>query len=129
MGETQALLGKIAALRERLEQVRKLTGGTGLAPSLTCPAAPAASSRPEGSEVQGRLHDLAQRINDGFRTGNLMEGAVRRLVSATVSAEAPPLPARLTARARRIIERGRGLLGRLRTLGDEPLLQRDDSDP
>jgi hypothetical protein len=73
---------------------------------------------------------LEQQVSAGGRHNTLMEGALRRLLNATAPPEeTAPLPTQLTARARRLIERGRELLAGLRALAAEPLLQQDENGP
>lgn len=88
MSDTQALLSKIAALRQRLEQAQGL--------------AHEATSAVSALVADGAAHDAE------------VDLSLRQL------GDAPPpatMPTRLTARARRIVERGRDLLSRLRALG------------
>jgi hypothetical protein len=110
MSETQELLGKIRALRERLEQ----------AEGLAADPAEAEAEGPPGDEEPAapRLRLLRDRVAAGFEHHALLDGTLRRL--ADVPPDAPPvLPSLLTACARRILERGRDLLGRLRPLADD----------
>jgi hypothetical protein len=104
MAETQSLLGKIAALRQRLEQAQGLANEAGSA---------AAALAGDG----GRLEVLQGRAAVGAEHDALVDASLRQLVDA----EAGPtrvLPTLLTARARRVVERGRELLARLRPLAD-----------
>ncbi len=102
MSDTQALLGKIAALRRRLEQMRGLVDETGSA---------VASLTREGSDAA----DLEERLAETARQGAWLDAALRQLDGA-----APEhLPTHLTARARRILERGGELLGRLHSMADD----------
>jgi HD-GYP domain-containing protein (c-di-GMP phosphodiesterase class II) len=87
------LLQKITALRQRLDQVQ------GLANEARSAAAALLSSVTAGGE-----HDLA------------LDAAVRPVTGAD-SLEGRS-PKQLTSRARRVLERGRDLLGQLRTLAD-----------
>jgi hypothetical protein len=102
MSETHALLGKITALRKRLEQARGLADEAGSA------AAALASGGVSFEELvaAGAAHDAE------------LDRAVRPLTEV-LGADAPqPLPRQLTSRARRALERGRDLLTRLRSLAD-----------
>jgi HD-GYP domain-containing protein (c-di-GMP phosphodiesterase class II) len=101
MTETQALLGKIAALRQRLEQAQKLASDAD--------AAAADLFRIPAVAVLGR------RANDGAAHDAALDAVVHP-VAPTI--EPPPLPRQLTMRARRVLERGRDLLTRLRQIGD-----------
>src|SRR5579885_2028986 len=103
MTETQTLLGKIAALRQRLEQAQ------GLASEADSAAAALAGG--DG----GRLEALRRQVADGAEHASLIDASLRPL-----GGDVPPevFPRQLTARARRILERGRELLARLRPLAD-----------
>lgn len=95
MSETQALLGRIAALRQRLEEAKATScaGGRGPEPGA-----------------------LPRQIALGAEQNALLDGSLRQLDDAAVPGEDRVLPTRLTLRARRVLERGRELLGRLREL-------------
>ena len=100
MTETQTLLGKIAALRQRLEQAQKLASEANTAArDLFGP--PAAM--------------LERRAADGAEHDAALAGALHVV---TPQIEPPPLPRQLTLRARRVLERGRDLLARLRQISD-----------
>jgi hypothetical protein len=101
MTESQSLLGKIAALRQRLEQAQKLASEANIAASSLF-GAPAVAVL-ERQTAEGAEHDAA------------LDGAVHVL---TPTIEPPPLPQQLTMRARRVLERGRDLLVRLRQISD-----------
>src|SRR4051794_41082492 len=104
MSETQTLLGKIAALRQRLEQAQGLANEAG--------SAAAALAGDDGA----RLEVLQRKAEAGAEHDSLVDASLRHLVSE--AAPTTVLPAQLTARARRVIERGRELLARLRPLAD-----------
>ena len=93
MSETQLLLGRIAALRKRLSE------------SAVSTAAPV------------QLAEAVRRADEGAAHDALVDAAVR---PATAAAEPVPetRPRQVTARARRVLERGRDLLGKLRVLSD-----------
>ena len=100
MTETQSLLGKIAALRQRLEQAQKLASEANTAAKeLFGPPASA----------------LERRVADGAEQDAALAGAVHAVAPQI---EPPPLPRQLTMRARRVLERGRDLLDRLRQISD-----------
>jgi HD-GYP domain-containing protein (c-di-GMP phosphodiesterase class II) len=110
MSDAQNILGKITALRQRLEQGRGEEGE---------PAGLAALAR----EVAAAAEHEAQ-----------LDAAVRPLTLAP-GEDGPPLPPQMTSRARRVLELGRDLLVRLRGLADaftpadpetQPLLGRDE---
>jgi HD-GYP domain-containing protein (c-di-GMP phosphodiesterase class II) len=93
MSETQLLLGRIAALRKRLSE------------SVVSNAAPLQLAEAVRQADEGAAHDA------------LVDAAVR---PATAPGEPVPetRPRQVTARARRVLERGRDLLGKLRALAD-----------
>jgi HD-GYP domain-containing protein (c-di-GMP phosphodiesterase class II) len=93
MSETQVLLGRIAALRKRLSE------------SVVSNAAPLQLAEAVRQADEGAAHDV------------LVDAAVR---PATARAEpvSETRPRQVTARARRVLERGRDLLGTLRALSD-----------
>jgi HD-GYP domain-containing protein (c-di-GMP phosphodiesterase class II) len=104
MTETQMLLGKISALRQRLEQAQGL------------------ANEAAGLAAAGRDHltALGQQAAAGFEAAWQVDAVLRQLGDTTAAgSERGALPAQLTSRARRVLERGRDLLGRLRALGDE----------
>jgi HD-GYP domain-containing protein (c-di-GMP phosphodiesterase class II) len=111
MSETQVLLGKIRALRQRLEQAQGLAGEAGAA---------AAQLASQGEETGPRLRLLTERVAAGLEHHGLLDGTIRQLGDLAAPAEQPRvLPAQLTARARRVLERGRDLLVQLRSLADD----------
>ncbi len=105
MTETQTLLGKIAALRQRLEQAQGLANEAG--------SAAAALAGGDG----GRLEVLQRKAAAGAEHDALVDVALHQLGDSD-GAPTKVLPTQLTARARRVIERGRELLARLRPLAD-----------
>ncbi len=116
MSDTQVLLQKIAALRQRLEQAQGLAHDVGSA-AASLPAEPA------------RVQRLERHVADGDRHNVLLDCSLRQVPSAAPTAEAEPaLPAQLTARASRVLRHGQELLRQLRQLAAAPPLQ-DESDP
>src|SRR5262245_47536227 len=105
MSETQTPLGKIAALRQRLEQAQ--------GQSQKVDSAAGALVGGDG----GRLELLQRRTMAGAEHDALVDASLRQLGDPDV-APAKLFPTQLTARARRVIERGRQLLARLRPLAD-----------
>lgn len=101
MSETQSLLGKIAALRQRLEQAQKL----------------ASEANNAARDLFGAptVAVLERRAADGAEHDAALDGAVHAVAPCI---EPPPLPQQLTMRARRVLERGRDLLTRLREISD-----------
>jgi HD-GYP domain-containing protein (c-di-GMP phosphodiesterase class II) len=109
MSDTQVLLGKISALRQRLEQAQGLVTEAGSAVADLA-----------GDATTGRLRDLARQVAAGFENNALLDGVLRQLEDTTGPAiEGRILPAQLTVRARRVLERSRELLERVRGLSDE----------
>jgi HD-GYP domain-containing protein (c-di-GMP phosphodiesterase class II) len=113
MTETQTLLGKITALRQRLTQAQNLAG-----------EARAAAAALAGEEDNPALHlaVLERQATEGSEHDAALDRVVRPLARETRSggSDGPPPagPRKLTARARRVIERARNLLGQLRGLAD-----------
>jgi hypothetical protein len=106
MSETQTLLGKIAALRQRLEQSRRLTQEAATVTAALVDEACTLSRTPTLARVVGGgEHDL------------VLDRTVRP-VSGVIVDDLRPMPKMLTSRARRVLERARGLLGQLRVLSD-----------
>jgi HD-GYP domain-containing protein (c-di-GMP phosphodiesterase class II) len=113
MSDTLVLLSKIAALRQRLEQVQGLVNDAGSE----------AASLLERAAEPDRVRALEQKVAAGARQYALLDTALRQLPSnPSPTGEGVILPKQLTARACRLLKRGRDLLGQLRTLADEPLL-------
>ena len=105
MTDTQALLGKITALRQRLEQAQKLaTEATSAATQLL--------GVPAGSGASVVV--LERRVRADDEHDSVLDGVAR----AVAPPDGPTLPRQLTMRARRALERGRDLLARLRDLAD-----------
>jgi HD-GYP domain-containing protein (c-di-GMP phosphodiesterase class II) len=108
MTETQVLLGKIAALRQRLDQAQSLA-------SEARSAIAALSGEEEdalGSVLAFERHVEAAGAHDAA-----LDRVVRPL-TAPAGGDEPRGPRQLTHRARRVLERGRELLSRLRELDD-----------
>jgi len=121
MSDTQVLLTKIAALRQRLEQAQ------GLARDVTSAAAalPVASLR-----TADRVRDLEKQVAAGAQSGGLLDTTLRQVPAADSCAGAePPLPAQLIARASRLVKRGQDLLRQLRALATNPVMVNDAADP
>ena len=106
MTDTRMLLGRIAALRQRMEQAH------GRAGAASSPAAPKQAAEPD------RVERLENQVAAGHRQGALLDGSFRQLHEGEpVSADAA-MPRQLTARARRLLLVGQGLLGHLRGLAE-----------
>jgi len=115
MSETRELLARISALRQRLEQAQGLMQ-----------QARALASESSAEPVQ-TLTALTQEVRAGTDSSNALDTAVRPITGAE------PLqgsgPRQLTARARRVLERGRELLGQLRALTDPTTSNLNDLGP
>jgi HD-GYP domain-containing protein (c-di-GMP phosphodiesterase class II) len=128
MSETRTLLGKIAALRQQLEQVR------GSASDAESGGAALLTDEKDDAKRLGRLE---QQLASGARHDALLNSALRQLAPETADDDTKVMPRQLTSRARRILENGRGLLDELRRLGDkleaktlaEPVRQADGAAP
>jgi hypothetical protein len=108
MSETQVLLGKIQALRQRLEQAQ------GLANEARTAAA-ALMEEPTGNR---RLLAFERLVEESDEHDHHLDGLVRPLTALVRGDEVRLLPRQLTSRARRALERGRDLLLHLRQLAD-----------
>lgn len=115
MSDTRDLLHKISALRQRLEQAHGLVDEARSAAAALLDGAPplAAGLSVEGVLVHASDHDLA------------IDAAVRPLTGAGAE---PLKPRQLSARARRVLERGRELLAHLRGMADA-FVPTDDGPP
>jgi HD-GYP domain-containing protein (c-di-GMP phosphodiesterase class II) len=102
MSDTRLLLTKIAALRQRLEQSpARLPEPVPVNPALE------------------RIRRLESRVASGTGQSALLDGSIRQVADpAGAVGEPTVLPSRLTARARRLLEAGQGLLVQLRSLAD-----------
>jgi hypothetical protein len=116
MSDTQVLLSKIAALRQRLEQAQGLIKDAGSA------AASLLDGGPDPVTV------LERKVAAGARQHGLLDAGLRQLPGGP-GGEGAALPAQLTARAARLLRRCGELLGQLRSLAEEPLLQQGEGDP
>jgi len=109
MSETRVLLGKIQALRQRLEQAQGLANE----------ARTAAAALVEESNGGGRPLVAFQRlVEENNEHDHQFDSVVRPLTTLVREDEARVLPRQLTSRARRALERGRDLLLHLRQLAD-----------
>ena len=108
MVETQSLLGKITALRQRLEQAQGLAKEAGT-------AAVALLGDQTGPPERGLL--LEQQVVTEGEHDIVLDRTLRPL-TASLNEDRRPLPRQLTARGRRVLERGRDLLNQLRPLAD-----------
>ena len=103
MTETRTLLGKIATLRQRLDQAQKLASeATSAAATLLEGSSPSPFAILQRKADVGAEHDV---VLDG-------------VVGAVVPPQSPTLPKQLTMRARCVLDRGRELLNQLREIAD-----------
>ncbi|MFO0878774.1 MAG: HD domain-containing protein [Gemmataceae bacterium] len=108
MSETRKLLARITALRQQLDQAQGLVNDARSAAATILDESVALESTLRAAEEHDLILDAA--LNQG-------EPAAPRRT-----------PAQLSSRARRVLERGRDLLGQLRDLG-EPLTRDGDPSP
>jgi HD-GYP domain-containing protein (c-di-GMP phosphodiesterase class II) len=120
MSDTQVLLKKIAALRQRLEQAQGLARDVGAAVSPI-------ATRDPGSL---RVHRLEEDVAAAGRHQVLLDTSLRQLPATEMTgSEEIVFPTQVTARASRLLKWGQELLTQLRTLTNHPLIQTDDHDP
>ncbi len=121
MSETQMLLGKIQALRQRLEQAQGLAND----------ARTAAAALVEETTGNRRLAAFERLVDESEEHDHQLDRIVRPLTALVRKDEACVLPRRLTSRARRALERGRDLLLHLRQLADafDPSEESEASSP
>ena len=116
MSETQVLLSRIVALRQRLEQAQGLAREAGAA---------AVGLLGDGETVgPARLRNLEASVAEG---GECPGNSRRPSVRPRLPKVRRPCPPSLPRRARRSLERGRGLLSALRGLASEPAVQEGGS--
>jgi hypothetical protein len=132
MSDTQVLLSKIAAVRQRLEKAqaqgpRPVHSEIGTLPLLSDLVA----TVPPIDEPE-RIHALQESVNRATRQGAVLDGCLSHL-SADESASPAGLPRQLTPRAHLLLKRGRELLTQLRAIDTELGVSEerflDDSDP
>jgi HD-GYP domain-containing protein (c-di-GMP phosphodiesterase class II) len=117
MTETQELLSKIAALRQRLEQAQGLVQDAGSA---------AAALTQCGDTVERLQHKVAA----GARQQALLETALRQFPGiAGAAGDGASLPAQLTARAARLLRRTHELLSQLKAIAAGGQLPAADGHP
>jgi HD-GYP domain-containing protein (c-di-GMP phosphodiesterase class II) len=107
--ETQGLLGKISALRQRLDQAR------GQAQNSAGEAVQHLTEDESGGLA--RLWELEKQAALGAEHRRQIDAAVKPAAESLRS-----LPSQLTARARRVLEKGRELLKALKEFKSEPLV-------
>jgi HD-GYP domain-containing protein (c-di-GMP phosphodiesterase class II) len=120
MNDTAVLLGKISALRQRLQAAQGLVREAGSV---------ASSLLEEEGRANGHLAALEQQVSVGVEHQALVDETLRQVMVETSGPVAPKVrPVQLTARARRALLLGRELLTRLRQLGEQ-LESAPTSDP
>ncbi len=145
MRDTRDLVTRIAALRQRLERAQGLVPAKGnpeeseadkdehpllasLPKTITPPAGP------------DRIQVLKNKAANAASHNVLLDSSIRQLIpTADGSAQVTCLPKQLTVRARRLLEKGRELLGQLRSVQSDWLSsspsgsggpdQSDENDP
>lgn len=141
MSEIQVVLTRIAALRQQLEQAKGLTihpemgaascrddsageawpeSGAASAPRVGTRPRLAAQTRPGAPERETHAAEnaLERLVAEGSKHTVLLDRALRQLTADRLMQDAAIMPKQLTARARRILEEGRQLLDKLRSLAD-----------
>jgi len=113
MDNNDDLLARITALRQRLEQAQGLLREA----SASLPETPAADL----------AEQLEKEVVASTRVQSLLDGSLRQIAGA-LSGEDCIHPTHLTARARELLERGRGMVLELRKLADDPIVSSDDPD-
>ena len=113
MSDARALLGKIRDLRQRLAQVQGLVGE----------ANRAAASLASGGDLESES-SIDGRLPEGADRQALLNASVRQLSNESSGEEIRPT--RLIEKVRVQLERGRELIGRLKTLADEKILAEGD---
>jgi HD-GYP domain-containing protein (c-di-GMP phosphodiesterase class II) len=117
MTETQVLLSKIAALRQRLEQAHGLALDAGSA---------AAALLKEKDAVEA----LKRKIETGNRHQAMLDTTLRQLPGAGgPGGDGASMPTQLTSRAARLLRRAHDLLAQLRVIADDALLPTNDGEP
>jgi HD-GYP domain-containing protein (c-di-GMP phosphodiesterase class II) len=117
MTDTQVLLSKIAALRQRLEQAQGLVRAADTV---------AADLLQHGDAAKA----LQAKVEAGARQQSLLDTALRQLPGAAAAAgDGASLPAQLTSRAARLLRHAHALLSQLRALGDNAMLPGANADP
>jgi len=110
MTDTHVLLGKIAALRQRLDQAQGLAREAGSA---------AAALSGETRDAAGRVWRLEQGVVASRENAALLDASLRQLAEAAPDEIRTGLPRQLTARARLVLERTHDLLSQLRNLAEQ----------
>lgn len=108
MPDTNSLVGRISAFRERLDRLPRLSP---VAPLEAC------TRNPDAPPAEKSLID---RVEAGTRSQAVLDDSVRQL--ARMNRLPDDAPTELTHRARRVLGEARTVLGELRKLSDHPLL-------
>jgi HD-GYP domain-containing protein (c-di-GMP phosphodiesterase class II) len=117
MSDTRALLARITDLRRKLASAQGLLLEAGA-------TATAAQAAPPGTDLAEKLE---RDVIAGGRVQQLLEGSLRQIAGA-IKGEDTVRPTQLTARARRLLERAKDLVGRLKSLATAPVLPANDPD-
>jgi HD domain len=117
MSDTRGLLQRITALRQRLDQAQGMLkeAGTTAAALIVTAKAPDLPER------------LEEQVAAGARVQALLDSSLRQ-IAGVLDGEDGIRPTQLTARVRRLLERGRELVHRLRRLVDDRVVSPDDAD-
>lgn len=117
MSDTRALLTRITDLRKRLANAQGLLLEAGATVA-------AVKDAPPGTDLAEKLE---RDVLAGGRVQQLLEGSLRQIAGA-IKGEDAVRPTQLTARARRLLERARDLVNRLKPLAADPALPANDPD-
>ncbi|HTK75682.1 MAG TPA: HD domain-containing phosphohydrolase [Gemmataceae bacterium] len=118
MSDTRVLLQRITALRQRLNQAQGMLQEAGAAAAhlLAAPKSPNLTEK------------LEEQVTAGARVQALLDGSLRQ-IAGVLDGEDGVRPTQLTTRVRRLLERGRDLVQRLRSLAEDPAMSDDMDDP
>jgi HD-GYP domain-containing protein (c-di-GMP phosphodiesterase class II) len=120
MSDSQGLLSRIVALRQRLEHNPVRSNP----PSLPAVVAP---SKAEPGE---RIQVLEREVEHANLHSRLLDTSLRQVADTEPTLDGDRIwPSRLTLRSRRLLERGQDLVNRLRPLCEEPILTQNADDP
>jgi HD-GYP domain-containing protein (c-di-GMP phosphodiesterase class II) len=115
MSDSRVLLNKITELRHRLAQAQGIVGEATRAAATLIPP-------PEGEPDQ----PIDAKLDDGNRRQTLLDAALRQISGPLPGADTIR-PTQLTHRAKRLLERGRELIVRMREIAGDPLLSQGDA--
>src|SRR5262245_13120744 len=118
MSDTRGLLKRITALRQRLDQAQGMLQEAGATAAKLL-------SQTASADLPDRLE---QEVATGARVQALLDSSLRQIADVLDGGDGIR-PTHLTAKVRRLLERGRELVHRLRRLADDRLLPDDVDDP